>query len=364
MEPSPMKTPHIALFSALLLTAAAVVAVPIVTPIAHAADGGPYRVLRVVKVGGEGGYDYVRADAANRRLYIPRRGNPPVIDVFDLDTLKQVGAIPNVRAAGAVVDPKSGHGFASGNPVTMFDAKTLKVIKTIPVESGRDDLMVDDYNDRVYLWSHSPPYGIAIDAVTGNVLGPIDVGGGVEESVSDGAGHVYAVAFDKTYIAVVDANTMKVTAHYALLGNDKRADDECGGLAIDRKNHILFAACKNTKRMMILSADTGRIVTTLPLPDISTDSEGFNQETMENFSSHGNGTLTVIKENSPTNFVVEQNVRTIDNGKAMAFDSKTGHVFITGAEYLPAAPDAKRFKGRPARGPMVPGSFSIVEVGK
>ncbi len=85
---------------------------------------------------------------------------------------------------------------------------------------------------------------------------------------------------------------------------------------------------------------------------------------MEHFSSHGNGTLTVIKENSPSNFVVEQNVKTIDNGKAMTFDSKTGHVFITGAEYLPAAPDAKKFKGRPARGPMVPGSFSIVEVGR
>ncbi len=360
-----MKTSHLALVSALLLSsAAAVVAVPIITLSAHAAADGPYHVLRVAKVGGEGGFDYVRADAADRRLYITRRGKPPEIDVFDLDTLKLVGVIPNVGGAGALADPKSGHGFASGNPVTMFDAKTLKVIKTIPVDSSRDDLLVDDYNDRLYFWSHTPPYGMVIDAVTGNVLGTIDVGGGVEESVSDGAGHVYAVAFDKGYIAVVDANTMKVTAHYPLLGKDMRKDDECGGLAIDRKNRILFAACKNTKIMVILSADTGKIITTLPLPDISTDSEGFNQDTLENFSSHANGTLTVIKENSPTEFVVEQNVKTIDNGKAMAFDSKTGHVFITGAEYLPAAPDAKKFKGRPARGPMVPGSFSIVEVGK
>src|SRR5579871_2800624 len=218
MESSPMKTSHIALASALFMTAAAVVAIPTITPAAHAADDGPYHVLRVAKVGGEGGFDYVRADAVDRRLYIARRGKPPEVDVYDLDTLKQVGAIPNVGAAGALADPKSGHGFASGNPVTMFDAKTLKVIKTIPVDSGRDDLMVDDYNDRVYLWSHSPPYGLVLDAVSGNVLGTVDVGGGVEESVSDGAGHVYAVAFDKTYIAVVDANTLKVTAHYPLLG--------------------------------------------------------------------------------------------------------------------------------------------------
>ena len=359
-----MKTSHIALASALLLSSVAVVAVPMIPLAAHAADDGPYHVLRVVKAGGDGGYDYVRADAADRRLFIARRGKPPEIDVYDLDTLKLVGTIPNVGGAGAVGDPQSGHGFASGNPVTMFDLKTLKVIKNIPVPSGRDDLLVDDYNDRAYFWSHSMPYGLAIDAVTGNIVGPIDVGGGVEESVSDGTGHVYAVAFDKAYIAVIDANTLKVTAHYPLLGNDKRADDEGGGLAIDRKNRILFAACKNKKAMVILSADTGKIITTLPLPDISTDSEGFNQDTLENFSSHGNGTLTVIKENSPTSFVVEQNVKTIDNGKAMAFDSKTGHVFITGADYLPAAPDAKQFKGRPARGPMVPGSFSIVEVGR
>jgi hypothetical protein len=343
---------------------AVIAAVPMVRLTAHAADNGPYRVLRVVKVGGDGGFDYVKADAADRRLYITRHGKPPEVDVFDLDTLKQVGRIPNVGAAGAVADAASGHGFASSNPVTMFDVRTSKVIATIPVDSHPDDLMVDDYNDRLYLWSHTPPYGTVIDAVTGKVVGTVDVGGGVEESVSDGAGHVYAVAFDKRYVAVVDANTMNVTAHYPLLGTDTRKDDECGGLAIDRKNRILFAACKNTKIMVILSADTGKIITTLPLPDISTDSEGFNQDTMENFSSHANGTVTVIKENSPTNFVVEQNVKTIDNGKAMALDSKTGHVFITGAEYLPAAPDAKRFKGRPARGPMVPGSFSIVELGK
>jgi len=341
---------------------AAVFAVPVVALTARAADDGPYHVLRVVKVDGDGGFDYVKADATNRRLYITRHGKPPEVDVFDLDTLKLVGTIPNVGGAGALADPISGHGFASGNPVTMFDARTLTVIKTIPVASSRDDLMVDPFNDRVYFWSHSAPAGTVIDAVTGNVLGTIDLDGAVEESVSDGAGHVY-VAFDNNgSIAVVDARTMKVTAHYPLLGKD----DNCGGLAIDTKNRILFAGCRDKKTMVMLSADTGKIITTLPLPDISTDGEGFDQQTLENFSSHGNGngTLTIIKENSPTSFVVEQTVKTIDNGKTMAFDSKTGHVLIIGAEYLPAAPDAKQFKGRPARGPMVPGSFSIVEVGR
>src|ERR1700756_2322279 len=113
----------------------ALIVAPMIALSAHAADDGPYHVLRVVKVGGDGGFDYVRADATDRRLYITRRGKPPEVDVFDLDTLKLVGTIPNVGAAGALADPISGHGFASSNPVTMFDATTLKVIKTIRVDS-------------------------------------------------------------------------------------------------------------------------------------------------------------------------------------------------------------------------------------
>jgi len=344
----------------IVICLAALAAVPMIALAAYAAPDGPYRALRVVKAGGDGGFDYVKADATDRRLYITRHGKPPVIDVFDLDTLKPVGEIPNVGAAGAIADPKSGHGFASSKPVTMFDAKTLMKIKDIPVDSRPDDLMVDPFNDRLYVWSHTAPAGTVIDAVSGNVLGTIDLDGAVEESVSDGAGHVYVAFDDNGTIAVVDAKTMKVTAHYPLLGKN----DNCGGLAMDTKNRILFAGCRDKQTMVMLSADTGKIITTLPLPDISTDGEGFNQATMESFSSHGNGTLTIIKENSPTSFVVEQTVKTIDNGKTMAFDSKTGHVLIIGAEYLPAPAGAVKFKGRPARGPMVPGSFSIVEVGK
>ena len=103
----------------------ALAVVPMIALAAHAAADGPYRVLQVAKVGGDGGFDYVKADATGRRLYITRHGKPPEIDVFDLDTLKPVGVIPNVGGAGAVADPISGHGFASGNPVTMLDAKTL-----------------------------------------------------------------------------------------------------------------------------------------------------------------------------------------------------------------------------------------------
>jgi hypothetical protein len=151
---------------------------------------------------------------------------------------------------------------------------------------------------------------------------------------------------------------MTVTAHYDLSGKG----GVCAGLAIDTKNRILFAACRNPQNMVILSADDGKIITTLPLGR-GTDGAVFNPNTMEAFSSQTDGTLTVIKENSPTNFVVEQTVQTMPSAKTLTLDSKTNHVYLIGAEFPPAPP-------RPAQGgqgnpnPMVPDSFTILIVGK
>src|ERR1022692_2241400 len=101
----------------------------------QAPSTGPYSVLKTAKVGGDGGFDYIYADSDGRRLYIPRgatQGANPLpgrVTVFDLDTLAPVGEVANVRANGAVVDAKSGHGFASSKPVAMWDTKTLTVLK-------------------------------------------------------------------------------------------------------------------------------------------------------------------------------------------------------------------------------------------
>jgi hypothetical protein len=126
--------------------------------------------------------------------------------------------------------------------------------------------------------------------------------------------------------------------------------------------------------MVILNADDGKIITTLPIGR-GTDGAVFNPNTMEAFSSQGDGTLTVIKENSPTSFVVEQNVQTMTGAKTLTLDSKTNHLLLIAAEYAPpptpppaqppAQPPAEGRGGRGGgRGQMVPDSFSIVVVGK
>jgi DNA-binding beta-propeller fold protein YncE len=319
------------------------------------AQDGPYKVLKSVKVGGDGRFDYVYADDAGRKLYIPRRG-PDRVTVFNLDTIEPAGEIANTSAAGAAVSPKSGHGFASSKPLAMWDAKTLAAIKTITVEGNPDGIMYDAFNDHVYVFSHRAPNATVINAADGAILGTIDLGGAPEQAATDGKGHIYVDIEDKGNIAVVDAKTMAVTAHYDLAGKG----GQCAGLAMDAKNQILFATCRAPQNMVVLSATDGKIITTLPIGQ-GTDGAVFNPSTMEAFSSQGDGTLTIVKENSPSSFVVEQNLQTMRGAKTLTLDGKTGHVLLIAAESAPPPADAPPGRGR---GAMVPGSFTVLVVGK
>ncbi len=322
------------------------------------ATDGPYHVLKTARVGGEGGFDYVYADSDGRKLYIARGGSAPRVNSFDLDTLAPAGEIPMTNARGAAVDAQSHHGFASSSPVAMWDTKTMALIKTIPVEGRPDGILADSFNHRVYIFSHSAPNVTVLDAKDGALLGTIDLGGAPEQAASDGKGHLYVDVEDKGTVAVVDAKTMKVTAQYSL--NGKGAGN--AGLALDAKNHVLFVACREPQAMVMLDANDGKYLGDLPIGR-GCDGAGFNPKTMECFSSQGDGTLTVIKETSPTKFVIEQNVKTMPGAKTMTIDNKTGKVLLIAGEYGAATAPAQP-GGRGNRGPMVPGSFSIIVVGK
>ena len=319
---------------------------------------GPYHVQRTAKVGGDGGFDYVYADADGRKLYVARGGPMPRVSAFNLDTLEPAGEISMTNARGAATDTQSHHGFASSSPVAMWDTKTMALIKTIPVEGRPDGILADSFNHRVYIFSHSAPNVTVLDAKDGTVLGTIDLVGAPEQAAADGKGHVYVDIEDKDTVAVVDAKTMKVTTQYSL--NGKGGGN--AGLALDVKNHVLFVACRNPQVMVMLDANDGKYLADLPIGR-GCDGAGFNARTMECFSSQGDGTLTIIKENSPTTFAVAQTVKTMPGAKTMTIDSKTGKVLLIAAEYgAPTTPAPAN--GRGGRGPMLPGSFSLIQVGK
>jgi DNA-binding beta-propeller fold protein YncE len=370
---------------ALVLIAAALAAsAPLTLAQTTAPQDGPYKVLKTARVGGEGGWDYIYANADGRRLYIPRGATravpatdttrevaavPERLTIFDLDTLKPLGEISGIGGNGTAVDAKTNHGFTSDHPkVSMFDTTTMTLIKSIDVGTAArpDGIYFDPFNEHVYVFSHPTKDATVIDAKDGTVLGTVDLGGTPEQGVGDGKGMLYDVMQDAVGgVTAVDVKTMKAVGHYSFI--DKGG---CNGLAIDAKNEILFAACSRPQpTMVIMSAKDGKILTTLPLAGGS-DGAVFNPATMEAFSTGGNGTMTIVKENSPTSFVVEQNLQTMNGARTITLDSKTGHLFTMSQERGPAPAPAPAATGAPApggRGPQgttVPGSFTILMVGK
>src|SRR5215471_18026696 len=296
----------------------------------------PYKILETTQIPAAGGIDYVTADSVNRRVYV---ACGKAVSVFDLDTYKLAGTLENASGHGVAIDPENHTGLVSGNPATFFDTKTLKVIKTLPAP-GADGYIFDAQNHHFIISSHRAPNLLVVDSKDGSIvskveaIGPDGANAAVEQGVSDGEGNLYFDVANAHHIAVVDAKTLKVTRHFDLgeKGNGP------AGLAIDTKNHILFAMCRGgnggTPTCVILSAVDGKILATLPLAG-SSDGAVFNPRTMEAFSSHGNGTLSVIKEKSPTEFVLEETVKTKAGAKTCTLDEKTDRVIVITREPAP-----------------------------
>jgi YVTN family beta-propeller protein len=334
------------------------------TPISRADDsGGPFKVLKDVTVGGDGRWDYVTVDPDNRRLYVSRSNR---FDVYDADSLEKVGEIDDTPGChGVAIDPASGHGFTTnrGDPsVTMFDIKTLKVIKKITVTGAPDGIFFDPFTKRIFCESHRDPNETVINAADGTVLGTIDLGGEPEQGASDGNGHVYVNLESTSEVVVVDPTAMKMTARYKLGDGEGPS-----GMGLDAKNRRIFSCCGNAK-MVVLDADSGNILATLDTGD-GTDAGTFDPDTLEAYASNGNGTLTVVKENSPTSFTVEQNVQTKRGARTCALDAKTHNIFLVTSQFeaptsQPAAAQGDGQQPRRQRPRMVPGTFEILVVGK
>ena len=319
----------------------------------------PYRVLDTTQVMGNGGIDYVYADNDGRRVYVPRGGQTLV---FDLDTHKFIGSITNIGGHGVAIDTQSHHGFSSSKPLGMFDTQTLQPIKTIDVEGRPDGILFEPFTRRVYVFSHQAPSITVIDPKDGAIVGTIDVGGAMEQAQSDGRGKLYADVEDEKKIAVIDVKTMKVLAKYAL----GETAGEPGGLGLDDKNHILFAMCGRPNVCVALDAEKGTILATLPIGN-GTDGGGFNPNTMEAFSSQRDGTLTIIKENSPTSFAVEQTVQTKQGCKTSSLDSKNNRIVLICVERAPqpgTPPGGAETPPGERRGRGGPGYLDVLFVGR
>jgi glutamine cyclotransferase len=329
----------------------------------------PYKVLDTTRLMGSGGIDYVYADNAGRRVYVPRGGST---FVFDLDTHKNIGAITNISGHGVAIDTATHHGFSSSPQIGMFDTETMQKIKSIEVQGRPDGILMEPFTDRVYVFSHESPSITVIDPKDGSVVGTIDIpDGAMEQAQSDGQGKLFADIENQKKIAVVDVKALKVLTEYDL--GDTAG--EPGGLGLDAKNHILFAMCARPNVCVVVNADDGKVLATLPIGN-GTDGGGFNPATMEAWSSQRDGTLTIIKESSPTSFAVEQTVQTRTGCKTSSLDTKDNQIVLICTEPMPQAamaapvapdtnaPAGERRGGRGRGGRGGPGNLDVLWVGR
>jgi YVTN family beta-propeller protein len=279
--------------------------------------------------------------------------------VVDADTSAVVGDIPNTNGVhGIAIVTDVGKGFTSNgrdNAVTVFDLKTLKAIANVPAGRNPDAIIYDPFSKRVFAFNGASHDATAIDARTNAVVGVIALGGKPEFAVADEKGHVYVNIEDKNEIVQFDPVKLTVENHWSIAPGD-----EPSGLAMDRKHRRLFSVCGN-KLMTVVNADNGKLITTLPI-GAGSDAAAFDPETGFAFSSNGEGTLTVIHEDSPDKFTAVENVPTQARARTMALDTKTHQVFLVSAEFGPV-PAATAQQPRP-RAPMVQGTFTLLVLGR
>lgn len=322
-------------------------------PLAAQEHSSGYKIVNKINVGGEGFWDYLIADAANHRLYV---SHGMVVKVIDTEKNTVIGEIPNTPGVhGIALAPEIGHGFTSNGregTVTVFDLKTLATLATIKVTGENPDSIVyDPVSKRVFTFNGRSSNATAIDATTDKVVGTIPLDGRPEFSVSDGRGRMYVNLESKSALLAFDAKSLKIEGEWPLA-----PCEEPSGLAIDRQHRRLFAGCHN-QMMAIVNADTGKVMTTVPIGR-GVDANNFDPGTQFAFSSNGDGTLTVVHEDSPDKYTVVDNVATQRSARTMALDEVTHRIYLSAAEFgPPPAATAQNPRPRPT---IVPGSFTVL----
>lgn len=314
-----------------------------------------YHLIKKIVVGGDGGWDALTFDSTARRLYLSHATRVVVIDV---ESGKIVGEIPNTNGVhGIALAPDLNRGFTSNgrdSTVTVFDMKTLQILSQIKVGKNPDAIIYDPATRRVFCFNGASSDATAIDAQKGTVAGTIALNGKPEFAALDGRGMVYVNLEDKSEVVALDARSLTVKNRWSLAPGE-----EPSGIALDRKSRRLFAACANQK-MIVMNTDNGHIVADLPIGK-GVDGADFDPNTKLAFSSNGDGTLTVIHEDSPDKFSVLENATTQRGARTLALDESTHNVFLVTAEFgATPAPTAERPHPRPN---IVPGTFSVLVMG-
>jgi DNA-binding beta-propeller fold protein YncE len=305
-------------------------------------------------IAGTEGWDYIAVDSDARRIYVSHAVR---VNVLNADTGAQVGTIEDTPGVhGIAIATASKHGFTSNgkeNTVSMFNTSDLSLIKKIEVGKGPDGIYYDPKTDRVFTNNHGSHNITAIDATKGEVVGTVEVGGDGEGAGIGKDGLIYVALEDKNEVCAFDPRTLGVKRHIPLEGITAPT-----GLAVDAKNNRLFVGGHN-KVAQVIDGATGKMIASFPTGS-STDAAAWDGKDGLALISNGEGNISVIQEKSPSEFVALDAIQTQQSAKTMAFDSKTGKIF------LPAATVVVTPAGDPSQKPkhtITEGTFAVLVVG-
>jgi len=311
-------------FTLLVVSCMAALCLALLPTAAFAQSG--YKLTQRIAIPGQGGWDYLTVDAAARRLYVTHGTQ---VEVLDLDSKTTAATIPGTMGVhGVAIAPELGRGFTSNgqtSTVTIFDLKTLKKLGEAPTGKKPDAIVYDPATSQVFVFNGESDSATVISAADGKVAGTIALGGGPEFGVADGKGHVYNNIEEKNEVVKIDARKRTVEQHWPLAPCEAPAS-----MAMDRANQRLFIGCRS-KVMAVVDSESGKVVTTLPIGD-HVDATAFDEDSRLIFLSNGEGTISVIHQDSPDKYSAVETVKTLPKAKTMALDPKTHELFLSTAE--------------------------------
>jgi DNA-binding beta-propeller fold protein YncE len=318
----------------------------------HAADAQQaqtYQITKTFHIKSDGGYDYTTVDSVFDRLYLSHGSQVNILNKASGDSIGVIKTEKDVH--GIALVHALGKGYISNgslNEVLVFDLNTNKVLAHVPTGKFADGIFYDSYSNKVISCNGMSKNMTVIDPTTDKAVATIQLTGWPETAVSDGIGKIYVNNAEKSEIDVIDAATFKVINQWPLAPGKGPS-----GLAIDRNSMRLFAGCEN-KLLVVMNAQNGKIVTTLPIGG-ECDAVGFDIKRKTIYSSNGEGTLTIIRELSGDQFTVAQNLATKKGARTIAVDQLTHMLYLPFGEFGPKKPGAFR----PS---VLPGTFQVLVV--
>ena len=323
----------------------------------NAADpSNGYHLISKIPIAGDGGWDCLSVDSVARRLYVSHGDQ---VEVVDIDSAVVVGKIPDLSGVHAIaIAPELNRGFISNgksSTVTMFDLKTLAKLGEIQAGKNPDAILYDPATRYVFAFNGKSADATVIDAVKGAAISTIELGGKPEFAVADEKGHVYVNLEDKNSVLKINSKKLNIEKSWALAPGEKPS-----GLAIDKKNQKLFCGCGN-HLMVVVNIENGRVIGSLPIGD-RVDATVFDPVRGLIFNSNGDGTLTVIRQESGNKYSVLENLKTQTGARTMALDPKTHEIFLSVADLGPR-PEPTKENPRP-RPDIIPGTFNVLVFGK